>query len=205
MDERLRVNHPKAAVGNYPGSARSDGHRWRSKLLSDAGVRGPARIQLGIGLHVPANAPEGTAARLRTLADEIEAEGLTPSVAEEVNDAKAGQGVTQQDLSTNLNIEQIEDTRILQFSYTDTDQEKARLVVNHVADAHATQIPLTNQIHESNLLSGGAYPMLARIMHYATEPEFRGPAHVRNGLVAPALGLLLGIGLALLMERRGSV
>jgi uncharacterized protein involved in exopolysaccharide biosynthesis len=109
----------------------------------------PARIQLGIGLglHVPANAPEGTAARLRTLADEIEAEGLTPSVAEEVNDATAGQGVTQQDLYTNLNIEQIEDTRILQFSYTDTDQEKARLVVNHVADAHATQIPLTNQIY----------------------------------------------------------
>jgi uncharacterized protein involved in exopolysaccharide biosynthesis len=109
----------------------------------------PARIQLGIGLglHVPANAPEGTAARLRTLADEIEAEGLTPSVAEEVNDATAGQRVTQQDLYTNLNIEQIEDTRILQFSYTDTDQEKARLVVNHVADAHATQIPLTNQIY----------------------------------------------------------
>jgi capsular polysaccharide biosynthesis protein len=96
---------------------------------------------------VPANAPEGTAARLRTLADEIEAEGLTPSVAEEVNDATAGQRVTQQDLYTNLNIEQIEDTRILQFSYTDTDQEKARLVVNHVADAHATQIPLTNQIY----------------------------------------------------------
>jgi uncharacterized protein involved in exopolysaccharide biosynthesis len=47
--------------------------------------------------------------------------------------------------------------------------------------------------------------MLARVMHYATEPEFRGPAHVRNGLVALALGLLLGIGLALLMERRGSV
>ena len=83
-------------MGNYPGSARSDDHRWRSKLLSDAGVQAPARIQLGIGLglHVPTNAPEGTAARLRTLADEIEAEGLTPSVAEEVNDATAGQGVT---------------------------------------------------------------------------------------------------------------
>src|SRR3712207_1114542 len=144
MDERHRVSHPKAAVGNYPGSARSDGHRCRSSCFQTPVYEAPARIQLGIGLglHVPANAPEGTAARLRTLADEIEAECLTPSVAEEVNDATAGQRVTQQDLYTNLNIEQIEDTRILQFSYTDTDQEKARLVVNHVADAHATQIPL---------------------------------------------------------------
>jgi capsular polysaccharide biosynthesis protein len=154
-------------------------------------------LVVGLGRDVPANAPEGTFVRLQALANKIETEGLTPSVAEEVIHRTRQHRVTKGDLYTNLFIDQIEDTQLLQFSYQDTDPEKTRVVVNQVADAYARQIPEANQIS----FGGFDWPINARILHYATEPKPQNPNLVRNGLVALAIGLLLGVGLALLVEQ----
>jgi capsular polysaccharide biosynthesis protein len=158
------------------------------------------RIQLviGPGRDVSTNAPEGTLESLQALATEIEVEGLTPSVAEEVIQRTRQHRVTKGDLYPNLLIDQIEDTRLLRFVYRDTDREKARVVVNQVTDAYARQIPEANEMS----FGGFLWPIDAWVLHYATEPKAQGRDPVRNGLVALAIGLMLGIGLALLMEQR---
>jgi capsular polysaccharide biosynthesis protein len=148
------------------------------------------KVGLGPGVEAQQNM-DGTITGLQTLTHEIAAAGLTPSVAEEVINGAQQQGVTQQDLNNNLTIEQLEDTRILQISYRDPDQEKTRVVVNQAADAYSKQIPQTSEI---------GIPIIARVVNYATEPKVQGPDPLRNGLLALAMGLMLGIGLTFLLE-----
>jgi capsular polysaccharide biosynthesis protein len=155
-----------------------------------------ARVQVGLEPGVDAQQNmDGTIAGLQTLTHEIAAAGLTPSVAEEVirgiEQQGVTQGVTQQDLNNSLTIEQVEDTRQLQISYSDADQEKAREVVNQVADAYDAQIPETSEV---------GTPITATVLNYATEPKVKGSDPVRNGLVALAIGLMLGIGFTFLLE-----
>jgi capsular polysaccharide biosynthesis protein len=167
-----------------------------ASLLQTPVYEAAARVQVGLGPGVDEQANmEGAIAGLQTLTREIAAAGLTPPMAEEVikriEQQGATQGVTQQDLN-NLSVEQIEDTRQLQVSYQDTDTEQAREVVNQVAHAYVREIPQTYEI---------GIPITARVMNYATEPKVKVPDPLRNGLKALAIGLAVGIGLALLMEQ----
>ena len=112
-------------------------------------------------------------------------------------------GFTETDLYNNLSIEQIGNTRYLQFSYRDADPARARAVVNRVTDAYWMEmgglgVPGTNTIY----FGGAGYPIDMWVLQYARVAKALGPALVRNGLVALAIGLMLGIGLALLVERR---
>jgi succinoglycan biosynthesis transport protein ExoP len=128
------------------------------------------------------------------LAHETAARGVPPSVAEEIARRTGRQGVTQQDLRDNLTIEQLESTRLLRFSYTDTEPERAQEIVNHVADVYAQQIPKMSEISPKITARVGSY---ARVPNGPVSPDPE-----RNGLVALAMGLMLGIGLALLIEHR---
>jgi capsular polysaccharide biosynthesis protein len=159
-----------------------------------------ARVQVGLGPGVDEQANmEGAIAGLQTLTREIAAAGLTPSMSEEVikriEQQGATQGVTEGDLNNNLTVEQVEGTRQLVFFYRDADPEQARevvKVVNLVADVYAREIPQTYEI---------GIPITARVMNYAPEPKVKVPDPLRNGLKALAIGLAVGIGLALLMEQ----
>ena len=145
----------------------------------------------GQGLDAQANLAN-TLAGLQVLTREISATGVTPSVAEEVIQRAGQQEISSQDLRGNLTIEQVEETRLLRFSYRDTEPERAQEVVNHVADVYATRIPEMSKISSKITATVGNY---ARVPNAPISPN-----PVRNGLVALAMGLMLGIGLAFLLE-----
>jgi capsular polysaccharide biosynthesis protein len=147
----------------------------------------------GKGLDAQANL-SNTIAGLQVLTQEIAARGVTPFVVEEVIQRAGQQSVTSQDLRDNLTIEQLESTRLLRFSYTDTEPERAQEIVNHVADVYAQQIPKMSEISPKITARVGSY---ARVPNGPVSPDPE-----RNGLVALAMGLMLGIGLALLIEHR---
>jgi capsular polysaccharide biosynthesis protein len=105
---------------------------------------------------------------------------------------RLGLGISPDALLANLTIEQIESSQFIQLSYTDTDPERATQVVNTVSQVSSERISQT---------SATANNITATVYEKAEVPETpASPKPLRNGLLAAVLGLMLGIGLALLME-----
>ncbi len=97
-----------------------------------------------------------------------------------------------QDLLDNLTVEQLEDTQFLQLTYSDTKPERAKEIVNAVSDVASDKIAEANA-SPSNIT--------VTVWEYATVPRAPiSPDPVRNGLLALGLGLMLGAGLAFLLE-----
>ena len=161
-----------------------------------------AQLTIGLGRDLPKGAPDGTLRKLQARANAIATEGLTPRVAERVLQKTRKRGLTKSDLYRNLLIEQIGNTRYLQFSYRDTDLARARVVVNRVTDSYWWEmdglgVPGTNGIS----FRGATWFMDLWVLHYAKEPKALGPDLVRTALVALAIGLMLGIGFAFMIEQ----
>ena len=133
---------------------------------------------------------DGTLTGLQSFTHDVAAGGLRAGVADKVSFGLEQQGVTRQDLNSNLTIEQLEDTRYLEFSYTDTNPAITQAVVNDVADAYVEQIPKTSFI---------GTPITASISNYATEPKVVSPEPLQNGLIAFGIGLMFGIFFAFLL------
>lgn len=112
-------------------------------------------------------------------------------VAQEVIDRR-GLEMDPQDLLDNLTVTQIEDTQFLELSYTDTDPERAQEIVNSVSNVAAQQISEADATQDDITIT---------VWEPATIPTSPvSPNPLRNGLLALALGLMLGMGLAFLME-----
>jgi capsular polysaccharide biosynthesis protein len=112
-------------------------------------------------------------------------------VAEEVIQRR-GLRMDPQNLLNNLTVEQIEDTQFLLVSYRDTDPERAKEIIDAVSDVSTERISETNT---------SVYDITVTVWEYATVPEAPvSPDPVRNGLLALGLGLMLGTGLAFLLE-----
>jgi capsular polysaccharide biosynthesis protein len=134
-----------------------------------------------------ANGIEG----LQVLAGEMAVVGLNRQMTEEV--ASAQEDLSASALKENLVIAQIEGTRYLSFSYTDPDPDTARAVANDAARVFAREAPEA---------SGMASEAQAKVSAFAVTPAaLEGPDPLRVGLLALAVGLMLGIGLAFLLER----
>jgi capsular polysaccharide biosynthesis protein len=131
---------------------------------------------------------------LQLLAREMAVEGLNRSMVEEVvNTVGKTSTLSASDLNNNLTIAQVEDTRFLSLTYTDTDSDRAQAVVNNAAEIFAREAPKVSEVP--------AYAAV-KVSGYAPPPvALESPNPLRNGLVALVLGLMLGIGLALLLER----
>jgi capsular exopolysaccharide synthesis family protein len=124
----------------------------------------------------------------RTMA---QAAGSRP-VAQEVIELHRLQ-TTPEGLLAKTSIEQVEDTQFIQLIYRDTDPARARDVVNTLG------VVASGRISEA---SASASNIRATVWEYAEAPRTPvSPKPVRDGLLAAALGLLLGLGLALLLER----
>ncbi len=135
-----------------------------------------------------------TISGLQMLAHEMAVVGLTRPMAEGVVASQSGL-VSAEDLNENLTVEQVEDTRFLSLSYQDNDPTRAQAVVNDAA-----RVFVEGAAEANGMASGAAL----KVASYAPEPvALEGPSPVRNGLLALALGLMLGVGLAFLLERFG--
>jgi capsular polysaccharide biosynthesis protein len=129
---------------------------------------------------------------LQMLAGEMATVGLNPSMAEEVASVA---GVPPSELGENLAVAQIEGTRFLSFTYTSASPDEARSVANGAVGVFAREGP-----DASGMASEAAMKVISR----APEPQaLQGPSPVRSGLLALAVGLMLGAGLAFFLERFG--
>jgi capsular polysaccharide biosynthesis protein len=127
-------------------------------------------------------------------------EQLTQTMVEAINSRPVAGEVIRQlglrmapgDLLDNLTIEQIGTTQFIQLYYQDQDPQRAQSVVNALADVSSERIAQA---------SASGNDITATVWEYATVPDAPvSPNPVRNGLVALGLGLMLGVGLAFLLE-----
>ncbi len=99
---------------------------------------------------------------------------------------------TPEALLGNLSVQQIPETQFIQITYQDTDPEQAQRIANAVAEIS------TDGISE---VSPSASAITATIWEPAVKPDAPvSPDPARNGILALVLGIMLGAGLAFLLE-----
>jgi capsular polysaccharide biosynthesis protein len=127
-------------------------------------------------------------------------EQLTQTMVEAINSRPVAEEVIRQldlqmtpsTLLNNLTIEQIGSTQFIRLYYQDQEAQRAQSVVNTLADVSSERIARA---------SASGNDITATVWEYAIVPDSPvSPNPVRNGLVALGLGLMLGVGLALLLE-----
>jgi len=92
----------------------------------------------------------------------------------------------------NLTAEQLGSTQFITLTYKDTDPARAQEIANTVSQVSSERI---------SQVSASANDITATIWEDATLPDTpESPDPVRNGILALALGLMFGIGLAFVME-----
>jgi capsular polysaccharide biosynthesis protein len=115
----------------------------------------------------------------------------TRPVAEEAIQ-RLGLNISPDALLNNLTIEQIETSQFILLSYKDTDAQRAEQIVNTVGQVSSERISAS---------SASANNIVATVIERAIVPEAPvSPQPLRNGLLGAVFGLMLGTGLALLME-----
>lgn len=124
-----------------------------------------------------------------TLAEAIDNRPLAESVIEERDLRTTPEKFLEEDLS----VEQLPDTQVIQVSYRDSDPERARQVANTIGEV------FYKQISEVSLDAEGITVTIWELAAKPEEPISPNPVH--NGLSALALGLIIGLGLAFLVER----
>lgn len=144
---------------------------------------------------------QGTETSAGSLGGEVQGlQQITQTMVEGINSLPVVSAVIQQlDVQTplknvqkNLNVEQVGATQFIRVDYTDTSPERAQRVVNAVGDAFSEQV---------SEVSPSANAVTATVWERAKLPdEPVSPKPARIGLLALALGVMLGTALAFLLE-----
>jgi capsular polysaccharide biosynthesis protein len=93
----------------------------------------------------------------------------------------------------NLSAEQVTETPFINIKYKDTDPQQAKLIANTVPEV------LPDQVADVNIGTTG--PITAKVFDPAFTPnDPASPNPLRNGFVALVFGLILGVGLAFLLD-----
>jgi len=123
----------------------------------------------------------------QTLVEGVKSRPIAEDVANEV-----GGQITPAEILGKLGTEQVGKTQFIKISYSDPSPERAQQVANAVAHA------FPRWVSEINPSSVNIY---ATVVEDAERPQAPiSPDPLRNGLISLALGLLLGIGLAIVLE-----
>jgi capsular polysaccharide biosynthesis protein len=115
----------------------------------------------------------------------------TRPVAEEAI-RRLGLQMTPDELLANLTIEQVESTTFIQLTYKGADPQEAKQIANTMGEVSSERIAKT---------SAAANNITATVYEEAITPDTPvAPDPLRNAILAAGLGLMLGVGLALLLE-----
>lgn len=125
---------------------------------------------------------------------------LTLTVSEAVGTRPVAEGVieelnlklTPEEFLENLSVEQVSNTQFIQVSYRDPNPERAQQVANTIGEVFAEQV---------SEVSPSANAITATLWERAIPPDSpASPDILLNTLLALILGLMLGTGLAFLLE-----
>lgn len=125
---------------------------------------------------------------------------LTLTVSEAVGTRPVAEGVierldldlTPEQFLQNLSVEQVSTTQFIQVSYRDPDPERAQRVANITGEVFSDQV---------SEVSPNANAITATLWERAVAPGApASPDTLLNALLALVLGLMLGVGLAFLLE-----
>lgn len=191
--------------------------KWRWMVLLAAVVLAGVEISLRLSeppmyeasVVLSVNQKHGTsgAAEVGTdsqqlLAQEVLAYGLSNPPALDYVVGQLNSRITPVDFSReNLSIEQNPETQSLQVSYRDPSPEKAQRIANTLGEVFSKQLvpEISKEASEANL---GTDSITATVEQWAVAPsEPVSPNPVRAGLLGMTMGLMLGVGLALVFER----
>jgi len=140
----------------------------------------------------------------KNLAGNVEGlQSLMPTMIHAIDSRPVAEQATQrlgsvtspEELLANLTIEQVEGTNFIRLTYEGNSAAKATDIVNTMALVSSERISETSRAAGSDL-TANVY-LKARVPDNPTPVS---PDPLRNGILAAVFGLMLGIGLALLME-----
>src|SRR5215208_7009259 len=102
--------------------------------------------------------------------------------------------MTTEEFLEHLSVEQVPNTQWIQVSYRDVSPERAQRVANAVGDVFSKQVSEASP-------NANAIAITATVWERAVVPDAPvSPNPVRNGLLALAVGLIIGVGLAFVLE-----
>jgi capsular polysaccharide biosynthesis protein len=153
-----------------------------------------ASIKILVGQEQRADVPANLASDVMGL------QQLASTVAEVVHTRTVAEAVIrQQDLQAtpeefleNMEVQQVPETQVVEISYRDPDPERAQRVADTIGEV------ISEQVSE---VSTSANAITATVWEAAAVPDSpASPNPVRDGLLAFILGLMVGAGLAFLLE-----
>ena len=123
----------------------------------------------------------------QTMAEGVSSRPIAEAVIQELN-----LRTTPEDFLDHLRVKPIRETQFIQINYRDSSPEGAEQVANTVGKVFSEQV---------SEVSPSASAITASVWEPAERPdEPVSPNPLRNGLLALVLGLMLGVGLAFLLE-----
>jgi capsular polysaccharide biosynthesis protein len=127
-------------------------------------------------------------------------ENITATLAEQVATRPVAEGVVQKlklstptgTLLSNLSAEQVEDTLLIEVSYMGSNPQETQRIVNAVGTV------FSERVEEEDLGGSGSTAHVVETAALPTSPVSPNP--MRNMFLALAAGMMLGVGLAFLLE-----
>jgi capsular polysaccharide biosynthesis protein len=127
----------------------------------------------------------GVQSLVQTVVEAVSSRPIAASVIDNL-----GLQMEPQTLLENASVEAVPDTQFIEVVYTDTDPARAQEVANSIGQVSS------NQVSE---VSAGV--ITAEVWEEAVQPVSpASPTPILNGLLALGLGLMFGVGLAVLLE-----